>query len=495
MGRITWLGAGLLALALVSGILGGIGRPVAITQAQGSGALSYGSSVTGTISSEVPLALFIFNGTAGDLVHVDVLGLSGGLHPALDLIDPNRETLASSHRNSLAANPLDAHIVLVLPSTGAYSLVLGGAEGTTGDFLLQLAGRAPVTATPLVFGQEITVPIPQAAEPQYFSFAAEDCPTTLTVMNPTEPEAPASYPFIVKVRDERAQTVALLRGGDALEDRVTVEPLSGTYEVEVWSDDATLAGEITLLVSCAGDAPPCLTGEAGAPGAADVAAACPECEPCENELNEDPGLCGEFAITIDELTEGGLLTFSWPAVEDTLGVVYEIVDQTSELIAARLVETAIGTSDTVDLSLMGTGPGEYTIIIHALTEEEGYVCHDETTIELEGIGPVEWGPAAEDDECTVELVAPLETIANGLQTFFWSDVPGAESYWLRVYGQFDSVVAFGTIAAPATSLTLDVSEAAIGAGYGGEEDFFIQINVMRGDESWCSTGVRVRRGS
>lgn len=98
-----------------------------------------------------------------------------------------------------------------------------------------------------------------------------------------------------------------------------------------------------------------------------------------------------------------------------------------------------------------------------------------------------------EDECEVALVAPVGTMANGLQTFFWTDVPGADSYRLRIYGQFDAVSAEGVISVPATSMTLNVSQASIGAGYAGGNEFYVQLDVIRDGVRWCVTGNRVTR--
>ena len=231
MQRTRWLGLAFLMLLFLS-----LARPpTGITQAQSGGVLTYGANTLGTITPQAPLLLYSFSGGAGDFVRLDVGRLSGDLQPTVDLLAPNRQTLASSRSASLAPNSQDALIALILPETGVYSFMIGGLNGSTGDFVLQLQGRSPVTATPLIFGQAAQVSLPPTAAPQYFTFVAEECPTTLVLSDLTAGE-PYTFPFRAVVRDERGQEVARLRGGEALEDRVTVAPLSGTYEVEVWAD-------------------------------------------------------------------------------------------------------------------------------------------------------------------------------------------------------------------------------------------------------------------
>lgn len=467
--------------------------PVLVSEAQGDGTLVYGASVYGTISAEIPLMLYNFGGTAGELVHVEVVGLSNGFDPSVDLLAPDRQILASNQRNSLAVDPHDALIALYLPQTGTYSLMLGGMNGTTGDFLLELNGRSPVSSTPLVFGQRIDVSIAQNAPSQYFSFDAVDCPTSLVVLNPV-PGQPFTFPFIVKVRDNRGQDVALLRGGDTLEDHVTVEPLSGTYEVEVWSNDPGLAGTIGLLVNCGEGEPVCPdTGGASVPtgdtGSAPSGEACPECEPCPSELDEDENLCADFRVTVDNVDETGY-SISWPHVEGANAAIVSVTGEDGALVYARMVGEVL--TDTIDLAFWEAEAGTYAIRVTVGSEELGYhLCEDTITVEYEGSPEM-------PEPCEIDIVAPREAIANGLQTIFWTSVPGDVEnnveYRVRVYGEFDATVADGRMAAPATSMTLDLSEAAIGVGYGGENDFYLQIDAYwQGSERWCANGVRVTR--
>lgn len=469
----------ILGLLLLLAILSLLPISDGIIHAQG-GVLSYGTTATGSITADMPLALYSFSGTAEDLIHLDAISLSGELQPAVDLLAPDRQIIASSRPNTLAETPYDTTLSMILPTTGVYSLMIGGVDGSTGDYALQLAGRNPTPATPLTFGLPLPVSIPQNAAPQYFPYVAEDCPTTLTVYD-IAPGTPYTYPFVVTVRDERGQMVATLRGGETVEDRVTVPPLSGSYEAAIWSADPALAGSLALVVTCAGDAPPCVSSE---PAIEVAECVCPNCD--------DFGECADFAIGV-EISEHSVVTVTWPAVEGATAGIVSMTDETGAIVYARMVTDAL--IDTIDLNWWGIGPGTYDIRVTVGSEVLGYnVCGDLYTLEFEGQGPADWGiPEELPEECAVDIIAPRETMANGLQTFFWTDVPGAESYRLRVYGQFDATVADGAITAPATSLTMDVSEASIGAGYGGEDDFYIQINAYREGESWCANGVRVLR--
>jgi hypothetical protein len=251
------------------------------SQAQIGGTISYGNAVFGVISATTPALTYSFDGNAGDLVSVDVRGLTGDLDPVVTLADAAQQVLKTNNNHLFVHTTNDVRFAAYLPQTGPYAITVSGANGTGGDFLLRLDGRPPTIPTPLVYGVPVTVDIPANATPQYYRFDTENCPTTLTVSNPSAGQ-PYSFPFVVRVRDQQGTEVTLLRGGEMVEDRVTVEALSGWYEVDVLSDDPQATGAITLLVSCGDGAPGCAGGQDGG-------AAADECPPCPNCGGDPPG--------------------------------------------------------------------------------------------------------------------------------------------------------------------------------------------------------------
>jgi len=258
------------------------GQPT--TLAQSGGTLSYGARVYGTIAADAPPVSYGFSGSAGDLVIASAETWTGPLDIHLDLVAPNGVILASSSQNMPGSDPTGAVIEVLLPETGVYLLRLSGDNSTGGEFLLTLLGRGPAVTTPLIFGQAVDVSVAQGALSQFFTFEAQDCPTTLIVSDPSQ-GLPYTFPFVVKVRDQRGYTVARLRGGDSVEDRVTVQPLSGRYEVEVLAADPALSGTIRLLVTCSGDAPGC----AGWPGGSAALPVPQVCVPCPTPDDLVPG--------------------------------------------------------------------------------------------------------------------------------------------------------------------------------------------------------------
>ncbi len=445
----------LLSVVVVALILFGVSltpHTPPIARAQGGGTLIYGTLAYGSITPQAPLQIYSFSGTQGDLVEVHMRTLSNGLRPLIDLLAPDRQTIATTNQDSLAPDTRDMQITLLLPQTGVYSLMIGGAENTTGDYLLELNGRGLTNRTPLALGQALPVTVAQNAAPQYFTFTTDTCPTTLAVLSPSS-GTPYTFPFVVTVRDARGEVVGVLHGGNALEDRITVAQQSGAYEVEVWADDPALAGALTLLVTCGNEPQQCLSNDAGGDGTTggDGDIECADCPPCPGDSPDDDPVCGAFGITVDS-NEGGTVTISWPAIEGANTAIVSAHTDTGTLIYARMVHDVL--TDSIDFMALGGEPGVYTIHVSVGSEELGYdLCGDTIAVDAEGMGAVPWGPAAgdDDDTCEIAITAPIGTMANGLQTFFWTEVPGAESYSLRVYGEFDVIVATGAISAPATS--------------------------------------------
>lgn len=288
----------LLALILIAliALLQGAG-PAA--QAQSGGSLSYGAKVYGSLSPEAPRATFSFPGAANDLVTITADPWAGALDLRAELIAPNGQVVGSSAQNTRAGEMLGAALSAILPDTGVYLLTITAANEASGDFLLSLAGRPALTGAPLAFGEAVDVSLTPQGAPQYFVFEARDCPTTLTITNLSEGQ-PFTYPFAARVLDQRGRDVALLRGGEQLEDWVTVAAHSGRYEVEVRSADPAAAGDLRLRVSCAAEAPGCLAGQAalsGVPGAG--LAACLPCPGPDDSITGGGCQALNFAVTQD----------------------------------------------------------------------------------------------------------------------------------------------------------------------------------------------------
>ncbi len=221
----------LLSLMLVSGV-----------SAQG-GSLSYGANVIGTLSAQAPLAFFTFSGSAGDLVTVDIIGITPGLDPAVSLNSPTQQQLASNDNNPGSAVPSDARISLSLPQNGIYTILVNSVSGVMGDFLVRLNGQAAAQGTAL--GDPASTTTLTNGMQRVFSFDADpEAPVTLSVSS----ESPG-LSFQVTLRTADGQIVALL-GGSAVS--LNLPPGQQTYTVTVLG----LEGSGQVSVSAGRPTPP-----------------------------------------------------------------------------------------------------------------------------------------------------------------------------------------------------------------------------------------------
>jgi DNA-binding beta-propeller fold protein YncE len=148
--------------------------------AQDSTTLTYGSSVTGKIIADSPSVIYTFQGSSGDLVHVEVKRTSDSLRPIVGIVDSTqpkgKEVIAAGVASADGANStIDA---FSLPKTQPYGLIVIGDAGTTGNFSLTLdnAVKAPeATNTPLP-----THPAPPTPKPPKPTAAAIIPPTLTT---------------------------------------------------------------------------------------------------------------------------------------------------------------------------------------------------------------------------------------------------------------------------------------------------------------------------
>ncbi len=583
MKRLWTLGTSLAALVVTALVVGTLLTPTAITEAQ-DGTLHYGDSVFGALDATAPTLRYAFAGTENDQVVVDVLRMSDELETQLTLYAPDGQELAQSEYDRLPPTGRNAHLAQVLPQNGTYTLEVRAAEGLAGNFMLRLQGRAQAVALEMQYGEPVTVNVPENAPPQYYTFETRRCATTLTVTNLAQGE-PYTFPFALTVRNEQGQEIARLRGGVAHEDRVTVAAESGTYEVEVRTDAPTMAGMLSLLVTCAGQAPGC--GGAGGETGAECPA-CPSCPEAWADGGETPAVCENVHVTATLLpaTRGAQIT--WDAVpgadhywihmygyaagdETYLGPAGAPGDATSFTLdhlfpgfwGFRFVVEAVGADgstlcvgqdefmladeetscedfhvtgevlsntdrtaswswtawpdtafyvgvmsyddaggvptwystsayEAATTSITTTHPpaaetgDTWTLRVAAMNASDMLLCTDEATVtfesEIEHVVPY---------VCDITLLSPREGMTNGLQTFYWTPVDGATSYRVRVYDESGAVVAEGTVDAPATSLTLDVSTGVIGGGF----TFHVAVEALRYGEHWCVDAVTELRAA
>ncbi len=421
--------AGLLLAAVL--LIGAFGSSSTVTQAQGGGTISYGAKVFGTISADAPHLAYSFTGTRGDVVTAIVDNWTGTLDVEAALIAPSGVIVADSVQNTLDDNPQGAYISAVLPEDGVYLLRISGENGSTGDFALTLLGRGAPDSTELIFGQAVDVTLTPGAEPHLFWFEATDCPTTLTVTNLSQGQ-PFTYPFVVRVYDQRGQTVALLRGGEQLEDWVTVTPRSGRYEVEVSSDHPLEPGNVRLLVTCAADAPGCVAGQAGISG---VAGTGPQtCAPCFTPGTPlENGSCPDLHFTAEQISEDPLrVMVRWDEMTGATGYAVYVYGRVADGGEVYLTHAVWTPGDPTSFTwVLPEGYVSFRFMLRVYVGDD-VVCTAETSLELE---------RPPDERLPVCLAFSVDvrvtSLADRAVLWSWSAYPGAEAYVLEWFEVLD----------------------------------------------------------
>jgi hypothetical protein len=104
--------------------------------------LTYGQSVSGSISDQQRFAVYSFEGQTGDIVSIGMQARSGTLDPTLFLITEEQLRLASNDDVVPGENPNSVIDKVTLPSTGTYYIIAThyglNFGGTTGTYDLQL---------------------------------------------------------------------------------------------------------------------------------------------------------------------------------------------------------------------------------------------------------------------------------------------------------------------------------------------------------------------
>ena len=423
-----WVKAALMVL-LISIAMGAAPSPNPRMQAQGGGSIGYGSKILGRVSAELLEVAYSFNGTTGDLVQARVRNWVGTLDPQVVLIAPDGTRAGSGTRSPFSTERHDATLALFLPQTGVYLLLVSAENGTNGQFLLTLDGRSMVSATPLVYEVGVEVAVPQHPQPQYFTLETLDCPTVLTVANLSEGQ-PFTFPFMVKVRNAQGNLIALLYGGDAVEDRLILPAQSGRYEIEVLSEDPQQQGTILLLASCSDRPPGCVGGASGTASgtaSADTGAAveCPSC------FSEDFGgeACSDFEVTA-ALEGDSTFAFTWPAVEGADFYIFSIVDDWGSLLDDSAIVLEGETSHRYTLQPADYGRGPFTAHVSTgSTEASVLLCADDVTFTFEG-------PPTE--ECS-GIDVGLDIVPGDARRAVasWTPAAGAAAYLIHIYAYGD----------------------------------------------------------
>ena len=215
------------------------------------GSLTYGSTVTGSLTAETPFVIYAFQANAGDQITVIAVGVSPGMTPGISLLGPDQRQLAVSSGDPFGAEDgRTARISHRAASTGRYSLLISNTASTPGDFLLTLSGRPSEASASLAIDIPTTINIPPGAAPMLYSFTApQNGLLTLTLSTSTP-----NFAFLARVYGPEGNLVAGLAGQALTTAALSVGPGNGFYEIAISALDPETQGTVQLLLTL-GSAP------------------------------------------------------------------------------------------------------------------------------------------------------------------------------------------------------------------------------------------------
>jgi len=232
---------------LLAAILIAVATLPGVALAQGS--ISYGSGVTGSLTSAAPFVIYRFSGNAGDQITAQVVGLTRGLAPSLSLLGPDQRQIAISDDNPFS--PLAGNAALIthrLAVTGAYSLLVTSGEGMLGDFALALDGRPAAATRQISPGVPFALDLPPGSPPVDLVFSgSRSVPLTLSL----ETSSPG-FAFLVQVFGPTGRLIAAL-DGDALSGaQLALQAGRGSYSAIIRPLVEEIGGTLDVLLTTGG---------------------------------------------------------------------------------------------------------------------------------------------------------------------------------------------------------------------------------------------------
>ena len=197
--------------------------------------IQYGGATVSSLAATSPIAIFTFQGTEGDQVTVQAIGITPGLDLSI-IVQSGADIVAIADNDPFTSGSTDARADLLLPSTNVYLILIASPTGQVGDFLLKLNGQ-PLAQKTIITGIPAEVPI-VAGQSSYYSFSGSaDGPTVLDLSTVSP-----NLQFLAVVRDNAGQIVGTSSGTSAI---VSVSGL-GPYEIELSGVAGTMEGIVNV---------------------------------------------------------------------------------------------------------------------------------------------------------------------------------------------------------------------------------------------------------
>ena len=125
---------------------------VPVVQSQAGTTLSYGAGAVGAISAETPFAAYNFGAGQGDIISIQVNSLVPGFRPSASINSPSGQQLDFSSSDPYSIGNGNARIDVLITLAGNYTVQVGSADGSSGQFMIRLNGIQTANAQLLASG-------------------------------------------------------------------------------------------------------------------------------------------------------------------------------------------------------------------------------------------------------------------------------------------------------------------------------------------------------
>ncbi|MBZ0305018.1 MAG: PPC domain-containing protein, partial [Anaerolineae bacterium] len=210
--------------------------------------LTYDDAAISALSDETPSNTWFFEGQAGDVIRLEVLGTSDDLDTTLKLYDPTGHLIATDDDSTAST---DSEIMLTVPQTGRYLVEIarfGEAQGfTEGNYRLDLVllyRPGHITAQPdeyLTYGERIVNRVlPELGTPQTWYFVGKAGDEITTHL-----QFPAgNIPLVLSLLDSSG---TLLQEGERSRERTSIQnfrlPAEGIYQLRIQATRRISSGD------------------------------------------------------------------------------------------------------------------------------------------------------------------------------------------------------------------------------------------------------------
>lgn len=217
-----------LAMVMIFGL-------ILATHVSAQPVLTYNSTTVGSLSDDMPIAIYTFKGVEGDQVTIQVLGLSSELDLSTTLQN-GTDILTIRETDLFTIGSTDVRIDYRLPETSTYVIFISSPSDQVGDFVVKLSGQ-PLTDKTVQSDADIAL---DGEDVQNYTFSNPSKAITTVSLASESPD----FEFYTLIVDNDGRIIHTSLGKST---QIRVDE-AGDYEIALRAVDPTTDGVITVVL-------------------------------------------------------------------------------------------------------------------------------------------------------------------------------------------------------------------------------------------------------